>query len=180
MAKSDKLREILLEIAEFKKAHFDIFKEVQYLTEDELLKQLRDALEVNKGYYKNKKGEYVYVKGIEVTNDLSDLCRMGYNGEDRGVWVHFSELNDRKVGYYDVPVYTFSNRTNPRITDPDNLLVPITKEEFEEQVSKTIQNIIADYPQKRDVREYVDYMERYNELCTKLFDEVRNIQKMLH
>ena len=142
----------------------DTIDEISGLTQWVLRRDLEEAVKYNKGYYKNKKGVYRYLKGIEVTNNTGYLCRMGFNGEDRGVWVHYCEVTNRKAGYYDVPIVVFSSKFDPRFTPEDELMVSTTKEDFEEQVQKVVQNIISDYPQKRDPKEYLDMLNEWKEL----------------
>lgn len=156
-------------ILEFLKENEEISNETSYLTEWILRKDLEEALNYNKGYYKNEKGQYVYVKGIEVTNDVSNLCRMGYNGEDRGVWVHYCMVENNRAMYTDVPIGSFYGVMFSKSLPKDEIMHPITKEEFDAQVKKTLENITADYEQKRDVKEYLDFFEKWD----KLYEEVK-------
>lgn len=149
-------------------AHEEILNRTRGLTTGILLKDLKDASKYKKGYYKNKKGVYIYVKGIEVTNDLSDLCRMGYNGEDRGVWIHYCMVDDRSVNYIDVPVSTFNvTYFNKSWAKPDELLHRTTKEEFEAKVKETVNTLCADYTEDINPKEYHKVIKG---LC-KLYDE---------
>ena len=152
----------------FVKANKEICDEVRGLTPDILEKDLIDAAKFKKGYYKNKDGLYIYVKGIEVTNDTGNLLRMGFNGEDRGVWIHFCEVDDKRVEYMDLPIASFScSYFNPRWCKPSQLMKPTTKEDFDAQVQKAVGNICADYTEKRDIKEYIDYMKKFDKLEKK-------------
>lgn len=142
----------------------EIIAEIAGLTTHILEEDLKEALSIQKGYFKNKKGEYLFVKGIEVTNDIGNLLRMGFNGEDRGVWVHYVSLTNNSIIYNDVPIATFINQTDPRFNKPDVLMVPTTKNDFEEQLTKTVKNIISDYQEKRDIREYLNVLNEWNEI----------------
>lgn len=145
----------LKKLKAYSDTHEEILNRTSGLTTDILLKDLQDASKYKKGYYKNKKGVYIYVKGIEVTNDLSDLCRMGYNGEDRGVWIHYCMVDDRSINYIDVPVSTFNvTYFNKRWAKPDELLCPTTKEEFEAKVKETVNTLCADYTEDISPKEY--------------------------
>lgn len=156
-------------IEDFVNQNKEISEEIEYLTVGILRKDLEEALKYDKGYYKNKKGLYIYIKGIEVTNDVSNLCRMGYNGEDRGVWIHYCEIQDKRAMYLDLPIGTFCGALFSRNLPEEERLYPTTKEDFDSQVKKTIENITSDYEQKRDVREYLDFFEKWD----KLYDEVK-------
>ena len=138
--------------------------EIVGLTTHILEEDLKTALTIQKGYFKNKKDEYLFVKGIEVTNDTGNLLRMGYNGEDRGVWVHYVSLTKNSIVYNDIPIASFISQTDPRFNRPDVLMVPTTKEDFEEQVMKTIKNILSDYQEKRDIQEYLNVFNEWNQL----------------
>ena len=117
------------------------------------------------------------MKGIEVTNDTSNLCRMGYNGEDRGVWVHYCEIDDRRAIYNDVPVTTFTYFMSDAVEEKKRLK-PTTKEEFEQQVQKTIQSFISDYQEKRDINEYYDFMTGWDDICNKVRKEYTENKEM--
>lgn len=162
-------------ILEFLKENEEISDETRYLTEWILRKDLKEALNYNKGYYKNEKGKYIYVKGIEVTNDVSNLCRMGYNGEDRGVWVHYCEVENNSAMYVDVPIGSFQGMMFSKSLPKDELMHPITKEEFDAQVKKALENITADYEQKRDVQEYIDFFEKWDKLYEEVKKDYENI-----
>lgn len=158
----------LKKLKTYSDAHEEILNRTSGLTTDILLKDLKDASKHKKGYYKNKKGVYIYVKGIEVTNDLSDLCRMGYNGEDRGVWIHYCMVDDRSINYIDVPVSTFNvTYFNKRWAKSDELLHRITKEEFEAKVKETVNTLCADYTEDINPKEYQKVVKGW---C-KLYDE---------
>lgn len=151
-------------------AHKEILERTSGLTTDILLKDLKDASKYKKGYYKNKKGVYIYVKGIEVTNDLTNLGRMGYNGEDRGVWIHYCMVDDRSVNYMDVPVSVFNvTYFNKGLTNPDELLRPTTKEEFEAKVKETVNALCADYTEDINPKEYQKVVKRW----LKLYDNFK-------
>jgi len=169
-------------VKEFNQDKKEIMSEIEGLTPHILREHLEEAVKYKKGYYKNNKGQYEYVKGIEVTNDTGNLCRMGFNGEDRGVWIHYCIIDDDSVHQLDCPVFMFTSQFNPRITPKDELMKPTTKEDFDAQVERTVKNLIADYPEKRNPQEYLDYMKGFDKLCenykdvlgmvfTGLFDE---------
>lgn len=151
-------------IKEFFDKNKEIIAEIAGLTTWILKQDLKTALSIQKGYFKNKKGEYLFVKGIEVTNNTGDLLRMGFNGEDRGVWVHYVSLTNKVILYNDVPIASFVNRTDPRFVNELDLMVPTTKEDFEEQFTKTIKNILSDYSEKRDIHEYLNVLNEWENL----------------
>lgn len=164
-------------VIEYFKAHKEIIKEIDGLTEWKLFEDLKDAIKIQHGYFKNDIGEYLYVKGIEVTNDTSNLCRMGYNGEDRGVWVHYCEIADRRAIYNDVPVTMFTYFMSNAVEEKKRLK-PTTKEDFEQQVQKTIQSFISDYQEKRDINEYYDFMTGWDDICNKVRKEYTENKEM--
>lgn len=159
-------------IKEFFDKNKEIIAEIAGLTTWILKQDLKTALSIQKGYFKNKKGEYLFVKGIEVTNNTGDLLRMGFNGEDRGVWVHYVSLTNKVILYNDVPIASFVNRTDPRFVNELDLMVPTTKEDFEEQFTKTIKNILSDYSEKRDIHEYLNVLNEWEKLIN--FNNVLN------
>lgn len=146
---------LLERIKEFANEHRDVLKEISGLTNYILIKQLQEACKYDRGYYKNDKGEYIYVKGIEVTNDTGNLLRMGFNGEDNGVWIHISEVDEKSVRYRDIPIFVFTGKFDENFTPKDELMRPTTKEDFEDAVKRATENIISDYPQKREPEEYL-------------------------
>ena len=160
--KSDELAEFVAD-----KKNRDIMAEVIGLTEWKLRDDLAKAVKYKKGYYKNAKGQCIYVKGIEVTNDTSNLLRMGYNGEDRGVWVHYCIADERTVSYNDVPVNTFAFFLNEGCVPQDEVFKPSTKEEFERTVARAVANFTSDYEEKRNVEEYVDFFGKLDEIYEK-------------
>lgn len=170
------------DLKKFADANKDIVHELAGLTPHILEEDLKEALKYKKGYYKNENGLYVYVKGIEVTNDIGNLCRMGFNGEDRGVWIHFCEVDDKSVYYRDLPIASFScSFFNPHWCKPKELLKPITKEEFDKQVKKAVKNICADYTEKRDPKEYLEYFKKeekfykkYEKFCHNVFSVTKD------
>ena len=165
-------------VIDYYKQNSELCNEIQYLTQWKLEIDLEAAIKLQHGYFKNKKGEYRFLKGIEVTNDVSNLCRMGFNGEDRGVWVHYCEVDDKHVIYNDVPVHTFTYWMNPNCVDAESLFEPTTKEDFDEQVKKTVQNIISDYQEKRDAKEYLDFLNGWNDLCNQIRKEYTEDEEM--
>lgn len=177
----DQLTELMVisdpRVVEYFKVHKEIINEIEGLTERKLFEDLQDAINIQHGYFKNDIGEYLYVKGIEVTNDTGNLCRMGYNGEDRGVWVHYCEIDDRQAIYNDIPVTAFTYFMSDAVEEKKRLK-PTTKEEFEQQVQKTIQSFISDYQEKRDINEYYDFMGGWNDLCDKVRKEYHENEEM--
>lgn len=165
-------------IVKYYKEHQELAGEIEYLTQWNLIEDLKEAIKYQHGYFKNKKGEYRFLKGIEVTNDVSNLCRMGFNGEDRGVWVHYCEVDNRRVIYNDVPVSVFTYWLTPTCVDAESLFEPTTKEDFDEQVKKTVNNIISDYNEKRPAQEYLDFLNGWNDLYAKVKSEYNENEEM--
>ena len=172
------MSELVDRTLEFVKQNVEILGKLKGLTIGVLEDQLKEAIKCNKGYYKNNKGHYVFVKGIEITNDTSNLCRMGFNGEDRGVWIHYSEITDKRVMYDDVPVFVFTSRMNPNVTAEDEILKPISKEEFDAQVVKTTNNIIAEYKEELDPVKCLKIVQEEIELLKEIIqtDEPFNME----
>ena len=162
--------ELLEQIDEFKAQNKEVLDEIVGLTYGNLVRDLDEAKNYRKGYYKNKKGVYWYVKGIEVTNETWNLLRMGYNGEDRGVWIHYCEVTDSSVKDLDVPLCAFTSMFNPRFTDEENLMRPTTKSAFTRKVHRVVNRALADYPEKRGVEEYLDVAKKWGELSNELYD----------
>lgn len=150
-----KWKRLLNKVAAYNEANKEILNRISGLTLGILLKDLEEASKYEKGYYKNKNGLYMYVKGVEVTNDLGNLCRMGFNGEDRGVWIHYCTVDDRSVSYSDVPMSTFNVCFfNKRYCKPADLMHPTTKEDFETKVKEVIATCCADYTESVNPVEY--------------------------
>lgn len=159
---SDELREFFSD-----KKNCEIKTELDGLTEWRLREDLDEAKKYRKGYFRNKKGQYIHVKGVEVTNDTSNLCRMGFNGEDRGVWIHYCIVDDRRVQYNDVPVFTFAYFFDPSCSPKDELFVPTTRKKFEEAVERAVSSFIGGYKEKRDPREYISFFEELDKIYEK-------------
>lgn len=141
------------------------------LTQEILLTHLKEAINYQKGYYKNGNGVYLYIKGIEVTNDLSNLSRMGYNGEDRGVWVHYCLVDDKSVTYLDTPITTFNaNWFNKKFCKKKELMHPITKDEFEDKVKTTVETLCADYDGAIDPEKYHEVAKTWIALMNKFLN----------
>ena len=157
----------------------DIYKEIEGLTLHKLLADLHEALIYDKGYYKNNDNEFIYVKGIEVTNDIANISRMGFNGEDKGVWIHYAVLNKKEIYYYDKPVSSFSSFFSACMNSPEKKFYTCTKEEFEEQLKTVISNILSDYEGKRPIKEYFDFVKNLNESYEKFENSIISPMKNL-
>ncbi|MBP5721977.1 MAG: hypothetical protein J6X18_00130 [Bacteroidales bacterium] len=155
------------ELKKFSDAHSEIISEIAGLTPGILERDLERAKNYQKGYYKNKKGVYWHVKGIEVTNDIGNLLRMGFNGEDRGVWIHYCEVTDHSIKDNDVPVCSFCSLFDARFTSADQLMRRTTKEDYENKVAEVTKTVLSDYVQKREVSEYLSFMRKFVKLCSK-------------
>ena len=154
-------------ISEYK----EILDKMSGLTCDKLLSDLQEAVKYQKGYYKNEKGNYIYIKGIEVTNDTWNLSRMGYNGEDRGVWIHYCLVDDRSITYIDSPISVFSGcYFNEALFKPEELMHATTKEDFEDKVKKVIEVLTEDYSENVNPKEYYDVANRWYNLCNECSD----------
>ena len=154
-------------ISEYKQ----ILDKMSGLTCDKLLSDLQEAVKYQKGYYKNEKGNYIYIKGIEVTNDTWNLSRMGYNGEDRGVWIHYCLVDDRSITYIDSPISVFSGcYFNEALFKPEELMHATTKEDFEDKVKKVIEVLTEDYSENVNPKEYYDVANRWYNLCNECSD----------
>lgn len=157
-------------------AHKEILDRTSGLTQHILMEDLKEAAQYQKGYYKNANGVYMYVKGVEVTNDTGNLCRMGFNGEDRGVWIHYCLVDDRSVNYIDTPMASFSvNYFNRQWCKPKDLMHPTTKEDFETKVKETITTLCADYTEAVDPKEYYEVIKGWDDLYDEFQDVVKNI-----
>ena len=149
----------------------EIFDKTIGLTTDILLDNLKDAIKYEKGYYKNDNGVYIHIKGIEITNDLTNICRMGYNGEDRGVWIHYCLVDDRSITYIDSPISVFSGcYFDEEVFKSEELMRTTTKEDFEDKVKKVIEILTNDYSENINPKEYYDVVNRYRNLCNECFD----------
>lgn len=169
MTESEKLYK---KIRMFTDENSELISEIAGLTPGILKKDLEEAKGYQKGYYKNNKGVYWYVKGIEVTNDTLNLLRMGFNGEDRGVWVHYCEVKDHSICDNDVPICAFSSLFDPRFTPKDELMHKTTKEDFENKVAEVTKTVLADYQEKRSVTEYLGFMRKFVKMCSKYIHSV--------
>ena len=154
-------------ISEYK----EILDKISGLTCDKLLSDRQEAVKYQKGYYKNEKGNYIYIKGIEVTNDTWNLSRMGYNGEDRGVWIHYCLVDDRSITYIDSPISVFSGcYFNEEVFKPEELMRTTTKEDFEDKVKKVIEVLTDDYSENINPKEYYDVANEWCNLCNECSD----------
>ena len=145
----------------------EIVNEICGLEIETLYEHLQLAKKYNKGYYKNKDGEYLFVKGIEVTNNTGDLCRMGFNGETRGVWVHYCLISDTECVNTNVPVFTFDSKFDPSLTEPKKLMKSTTKRAFNRKMKSVISKMAKQYESKREVSEYLDFLDKFIELYKK-------------
>lgn len=165
---NSKLDKLFLKLKSYASEHEDILKLADGLSTDKLLTDLKEAMKYHKGYYANSRSVFIYVKGIEMTNDVADLCRMGFNGEDRGIWIHYCIIDGRSVSYVDVPISSFVvNYFDRRYCKKDELMHPITKEEFEGKVRDTINVICSDYEKAIDVNECYKVIKKFEELWHK-------------
>lgn len=171
MEESTVIQELMNKLNAFISEYSEILDKISDLTWDKLLSDLQEAIKYQKGYYKNGKGDYIYIKGIEVTNDTGNLRRMGYNGEDRGVWIHYCLVDDRSVTYIDSPISVFSGcYFNEALVKPEELMHATTKEDFEDKVKKVIEVLIEDYSENINPKEYYDVANRYRDLCNECYD----------
>lgn len=171
MEKSIAIQELMNKLETFISEYKEILDKMSGLTCDKLLSDLQEAVKYKKGYYKNGKGNYIYIKGIEVTNDTGNLSRMGYNGEDRGVWIHYCLVDDRSVTYIDSPIALFSGcYFNEALFKTEELMHATTKEDFEDKVKKVIEVMTEDYSENINPKEYYDVANRYRDLCHECSD----------
>ena len=145
----------------------EIVNEICGLEIETLYEHLQLAKKYNKGYYKNKDGEYIFVKGIEVTNNTGDLCRMGFNGETRGVWIHYCIISDILCVNTNEPIYVFDSKFNPYFTEPKKLMKPTTKRAFNMKMKSVISKMAKPYESKREVSEYLDFLDKFVKLYEK-------------
>lgn len=171
MEESTVIQELMNKLEAFRSEHREILDKILGLTCDKLLSDLQEAIKYQKGYYKNGKGDYIYIKGIEVTNDTGNLSRMGYNGEDRGIWIHYCLVEDRSVTYIDSPISIFSGYYfNEALCKPEELMYATTKEDFENKVKKMIKVLTEDYSENVNPKEYYDVANEWNDLCNECYD----------
>lgn len=171
MEKSAVIKELMNKLEAFRTEHKEILDKILGLTYDKLLSDLQEAVKYQKGYYKNGKGDYIYIKGIEVTNDTGNLSRMGYNGEDRGVWIHYCLVDNRSVTYIDSPISVFSGcYFNEALFKPEELMHATTKEDFEDKVKKVIEILTKDYSENVNPKEYYNVANEWNDLCNECSD----------
>lgn len=143
----------------FSTENAEVLSEIYGLSLGTLKRHLEKASKYQRGYYKNKRGEYIHVKGIEVTNNTGDLLRMGFNGEDRGVWVHYCIISPKSIAHKDDPISMFDYLFDKNWVSDDEVFIPTTKEDFERQFEETTKTILSDYTQKRDVQEYINAVD---------------------
>ena len=106
-----------------------------------------------------------------MTNDTGNLSRMGYNGEDRGVWIHYCLVEDRSVTYIDSPISLFSGcYFNEALCKPEELMYATTKEDFEDKVKKVIEVLTEDYSENVNPKEYYDVANGWCNLCYECTD----------
>ena len=171
MEESAVIQELMNKLEAFRSEHRKILDKMSGLTCDKLLSDLQEAVKYQKGYYKNGKGDYIYIKGIEVTNDTGNLSRMGYNGEDKGVWIHYCLVDDRSVTYIDSPISVFSGcYFNEALSKPKELMHATTKEDFENKVNKVIEVLTEDYSENVNPKEYYNVANEWSNLCHKCSD----------
>jgi len=162
MTKEEKLSKKLQKFGEDNK---EVLAKIAGLSLDRLIEHLKEASKYKNGYYKNRKGEYIHIKGVEVTNDTINLGRMGFNGEDRGVWIHYCLVDDKSVTYIDCPVFMFSGTYfNKAACKPDELMHKTTREDFEEKVRNTVETLCGEYKEAVDPKEYLKVTKGWNKL----------------
>lgn len=151
--------ELIKEIDEHYKKNEELYNEIDGLTHGFLERDLEEAVKYNRGYFKNDDGEYMFLKGIEVDNNTGNLCKMGYNGEDRGVWARYVIISDNKVLDLNHPISMFTSNFSRMFVAEKKVFRETTKEEFDAQVEKTIRSMCAPFDQKREPKEYLDALK---------------------
>ena len=152
------------EMDEYDSKYKEVMDEIVGLTGWILEEDLKDAVKYAKGYYKNNKGQYLFIKGIEVTNDTGNLCRMGYNGEDRGVWIHYAFIDEHQIMNNDIPIGMFMFYTNPRCVDDEHVFTPTTKEEFEKKFRQLCWTLHIDADSQLASSDYREFAEEFYKL----------------
>lgn len=152
----------------------DIVNRIDGLDQVRLAKDLKLASKFKCGYYKNKAGTFIHVKGIEVTNDTGDLLRMGFNGEDKGVWVHYCIVDDTSIINTSKPVNTFSCYFSKDWNTRTGVMRKVTKEEFDKKVEEVTRSINSDYESAIDPNEYLKVVRKFNKLLDDVLDEAWN------
>jgi hypothetical protein len=90
---------------------------------------------------------------------------MGFNGEDRGVWIHYCIVEDKSVTYIDTPINLFTaNYFSKQYCKPKELMHPTTKEDFDNKVKSTVETLCTSYTEAIDPEEYYNAIKEWQEL----------------
>ncbi len=150
--------------------HKVILNKISGLMLEPLVEQLKEAVKCKTGYFKNENGVYIYIKGIEVTNDTGNLLRMGMNGEDMGVWIHYTLVDKRSINYIDSPIYSFTIPYFSEIAMSKDKMYPITKEDFDAQVKTVTESFCSPYQDAINPKEYLNVIKKKETLLKDLLN----------
>ena len=166
----DLLNKCLRSLKALYNKHKVILNKTSGLMLEPLVEQLNEAVKYKTGYFKNEKGVYIYIKGIEVTNDTSNLLRMGMNGESMGVWIHYTLVDERSINYIDTPIYSFTVPYFSKLAKPEDKMHPITKEDFDTQVKMITENFCSPYQDAINPKEYLNVINKKEALIKELLN----------
>ena len=144
-----------------------IYDNIKYLTISVLHEKLKFAKSIKCGYFKNDDGSYLYIKGIEVYGDVGDLCRMGYNGEDRGVFAHYVTIDANGMTIHNEDVGRLQYYMSSAVAD--NLrYYKCDKAEFDAMVASMVHSIHTVPDACTDIDNYIQFVDKYTELSKQI------------
>lgn len=131
------------------------------------ISDLNLAAEIKPGYYKSRQGTlYVQVHGVTIDTSR-DLGRTGYNGEDRTVWLTWTELLNNSIVKVCQPIATFF--CTFMLNKPDKLLIKTTKREYDKAIQVALQNMLTTV-QDEHTEQCVEYLTKLSKLQCKYKD----------
>lgn len=166
----NRLCEIEDKLEQLRKDNADIFECTSKLTISKLIDDLEDAVKFRKGYYKNAKGSYFYIRGVEIDGSCS-LLRGGMNAEDRGVYVHFTEVSKTQLYAGDMNIVQLAYLMAPMNTE--DKLEPATEQEFDAAYEALISSCKHEPEVCEDPQIVLDVYKKYVEYSRAQCDAVK-------
>lgn len=145
----------------------DVHDALSKVSISKTISDLNLAAEIKPGYYKSRQGTlYVQVHGVTIDTSR-DLGRTGYNGEDRTVWLTWTEVLNNSIIKVCQPIAAFF--CTFMLNKSDKLLIKTTKREYDKAIQVALQNMLTTV-QDEHTEQCVDYLTKLSKLQCKYRD----------
>lgn len=159
------------DVTKLAKQYPDVHDALSKVSIRKTISDLNVAADIKPGYYKSRK-DTLHVQVHGVTIDTSrDLGRTGYNGEDRTVWLTWTEVMNDSIVKVCQPIAVFF--CTFMLNSSDKLLVKSTKREYDKSVHVALQNMLTNVHDEH-TEQCVEYLTKLSKLQCKYKDIIED------